>query len=124
MTGQAPKLPWQGESHENIKARFPAALVPDVDVLKCQQDLGLAPGFHRKHVFDFEAYKIRMIASTDTDGKLRGLHLSFSAWPDTLIPDPQTFTKLVNEIIVDLIGKRKLLDTVPTPRAIHFFFEP
>lgn len=117
-------LPWQPETLESVKARFSAALTPDVDVRKALTDLKTSPAASRKHVFDIADYRMRMVVSTDVEDDVRAIHLSFSARPDTLIPDVDTFIKTASKLAAELVGGRCLVYEVTTPKALHLFFDP
>ena len=116
-------LPWKEETFAEAQARFSAALVPDTDSAAAMKDLTLAPGANRRHVFDFDC-KIRVIASTDSYGPHRFLHLSFSNCPDKASSGAATLKKLAYQLADQLIGPRTIKREVITDRALHLFYDP
>jgi hypothetical protein len=115
---------FEPESRESMAARFAQAIAPDIDVREVERDQRKTPGLLRRHVFDFEE-RIRMIASTDRQEKLRALHLSFSFDPERY---PNATQEKLHELALaiarEFIGRKKPLASSQSRKAFHVFFKP
>ena len=110
-------LPWEPESLESIKARFAAALTPDVEFIKVIRGEQPYPGTQRQHVFDFES-GIRLIASTDlgTGNSHHLVHLSFGVSPDadSALREVDALKSMALSIARDLLGDKAPVETMNT----------
>lgn len=118
-----PLLKWEPESREAMKARFTAALSPDIDFQAVARGEQNPPGMDRKHVFDLEE-GVRMIVSIDSEENNRLLHMSFGLPPWSLVPDIEALKKLAFQIKVEMLGLDEPVEQFVTRRAFHLFFKP
>ena len=116
-------LPFEPESRESIKARFAAALGPEVDVKRVAAGKEPLISHDRRHVFDYED-GYRLIASTDKDDfRCRMVHLSFGIAEhhgQTRQDLLDTARERAKELVGDIIPVQDFLSL----RAYHLFFNP
>jgi len=120
-----PLLQWEPESREAMKARFMAALSPDINFKAVARGEQNPPGMDRKHVFDLEE-GVRMIVSIDCEDETttRLLHLSFGMPPWSLVPSIEALKKLAFQIKAEMLGLDEPVEQFTTNRAFHLFFKP
>ena len=70
-------LPFEPQSNDELKARFPLAVETPVEVEKIQAGIQPHPSKNRKHVFDYED-GMRLIISIDQIEDTRYFHVSAS----------------------------------------------